>query len=568
MLTRRRSVPDAVWIFLLAVVVRGVVLVRFGDSPFFLPTSGDMKFYAQWALRIADGAWTDHQAFYGLPGYPFFLAGLFSLFGFDPFAAGVLQTLSEAAIAVLLFQIAAWAFPGPRARWIGGLAACGWIFFPPAQAFSVILMPTTWAVLAFWGVFAWSVRTESRSPWRPWLGIGVLVGLMATWVATVLLILPIPLAAAVRNLRKPAAVLAAAACLLGGVFLGTSPCWIHNRFVAREPVWLSAHSGLNFWVGNHPGANGFPHLPPELSRGGQREMLGDSIRVARQEAGRPLTHAEISQFWAAKAHAYIHAHPGEWLALEAVKFRNFWSAVSYDDLSVVTPFAERRIVTPGFRFGWVVIPALAGLALLWRRSPRSRWIAAAVALHLAALLPVFVTERYRLAAVPGLLLLASGGLMELAGMFVSGTVRQARVWFVAAAGAACLVLWPVAVPSLRWLDIYNSALKDLEAGDLDRAHRNLDLAARFAPGEADIQASLGNYWLRVNDTAQARAAYQRALELNPAAFVALNNLGLIELAEGHFAQAKAHFTAALAIEPDDPKLKELAAACDRRERGK
>ncbi|MCX6966621.1 MAG: hypothetical protein NTZ46_02390 [Verrucomicrobia bacterium] len=557
----KRSLPDFAWVFVFALAVRLLVLSRFGDSAYFLPTSEDMKFYADWARRIASGNLTDHRAFYGLPGYPFFLGGIFALVGFDPFAVGVLQALSEAAIAALLFQIAAWAFPGPRARAIGGLAALGWTFFQPAQAFSVILMPTTWAVLTFWGIFCWSARTESRSPWRPWLGMGLLTGLVATMVATVFFVLPIPIAAAVRNLRKPGAIVAAAVCLLGGVFLGTSPCWVHNYFVAGEPVFLSAHSGLNFWVGNNPVANGYPKLPPGL-RTSQDGMLKDSIRLAEAAAGHPLPRAEVSRYWSAKASAYIHEHPREWLRLMAAKIKNLWNAAQYDDLSIITPLREEGVITPGLRFGWVAGLALPGLFLAWRRSPRSRWIAAAVCLHMAALLPVFVTERYRLAAVPGLLLLAAYGLSALQEALFSRRLRDAGVWLGAGAAAYLFVTLPQHESSLLWLDTYNSGLKALETDNLPRARAKLEHALAFVPENAEVNASLGNYWLHVSDFPRAKWFYQRALRLDPKTLGALNNLALIEMTESHFAVAKELLAVALQIEPDDAHLVELMGICE------
>ena len=557
----KRSLPDFAWAFALTLAVRLLVLSRFGDSAYFLPTSEDMKFYADWAQRIAAGQWTDHRAFYGLPGYPFLLGGIFALIGFDPFAVGLLQAVSEAAIAALLFQIAVWAFPGPRARVIGGLAVLGWTFFQPAQAFSVILMPTTWAVLAFWGVFCWSARTASRSPWRPWLGMGLLTGLVATLVATVLFVLPIPFAAAVRNLRKPGAILAAAACLLGGVFLGTAPCWLHNYFVAGEPVLLSAHSGLNFWVGNNPVANGYPKLPPGL-RASQAGMLKDSIRIAEAAAGHPLRRAEVSRYWSAKAAAYIHEHPREWLALMATKIKNLWNAAQYDDLSIITPLRDEGVLTPGLRFGWVAGLAIPGLLLAWRRHPRSRWIAAAVCLHMAALLPVFVTERYRLAAVPGLLLLAACGLSELQEALASRRWKRAGAWLGAGAAALLFVTLPQHESSLLWLDTYNSGLKALETGDMPRARAKLEYSLAYAPANAEVNASLGNYWLHANDFPRAKGFYQRALQLDPKTLGALNNLALLEMTEGHFAHAKELLAAALEIEPDDAHVLELLAYCE------
>ena len=56
-----------------------------------------MGFYNNWALRILKGQWTDHQAFYGLPGYAFFLAAIYSVIGYTPFIVGLLQTRRKQA---------------------------------------------------------------------------------------------------------------------------------------------------------------------------------------------------------------------------------------------------------------------------------------------------------------------------------------------------------------------------------------------------------------------------------------------------------------------------------------
>jgi len=556
----KRFLPNAAWVFGLALAVRLVVLSHFGHSAYFSPTSSDMGFYANWGQRIAAGQWVEPHAFYGLPGYPFLLGGIFRWVGFSPYTIAFLQTLSEAAIAALLYQIAVWAFPGPRAHVIGGLAALGWTLFQPAQAFSVLCMPTTWGVLAFWGIFAWSTRTGSRSLWWPWLVLGALAGLAATMVATALLVLPVVLAAAARNLRKPALVLAAAASLLAGVAVGTAPCWFHNYFIAREPVFLSAHSGVNFWIGNHPGATGYPSMPPGL-RPTQGELLRDSIRVAEAEEGRPLSRVEVSRHWSAKANAYIREHPGQWLGLMGIKIRNLWNATQYDDLSVINPLTEEGVLTPGLRFGAVALLAIPGILLAWRRYPRSRWIVMGVALPMVAVLPVFVTERYRLAAVPGLLLLGAAGLAQLGDALAVRRWQGVGQWLGAAAAGACVVFWPVNEPALRWLDTYNSGLKALEVGNLPSARAKLERAFAFAPGNSEVLSSLGNYWLHTGDFEQAKIFYRRALEANPACVGALNNLAIVAMAEGQWVAAQNLLAAALRIEPEDPGMRVLSDRC-------
>ena len=155
-----RAAP-AFSIFLLAFAIRLLVLVHFSHSPHFIPDGDDMKFYSDWALRITHGQLTDHKAFYGLPGYAFCLAAIYKLSGgLDPFAAGLLQALMDAGIAALLYKIARAVFApsedeaderfaAARPHVIGIGAALMWMFFTPAQAFSMILMPTIWLVLSY-----------------------------------------------------------------------------------------------------------------------------------------------------------------------------------------------------------------------------------------------------------------------------------------------------------------------------------------------------------------------------------------------------------------------------------
>ena len=148
--------------------------------------------------------------------------------------------------------------------------------------------------------------------------------------------------------------------MLAGFFAGCAPAWIHNYFIAHDPVLLSAHGGLNFWMGNNPDATGYPKVPPGL-RTDQDGLLRDSITWAEKAAGHPLKRSEVSRYWSAQAHRYIAEHPAEWLALLGRKLRNFWNAFQYDDLSVITLLDDRGVLLPGLRWGLVAALGLAGL---------------------------------------------------------------------------------------------------------------------------------------------------------------------------------------------------------------
>lgn len=559
------------WVlFGLALLARLFVLGRATAGADFLPESGDMHFYSEWARRIAAGQWTDGHAFYGLPGYAYLLAGVYRLFGVQPYFMLVLQAVVEALTTVTIFRVGEAAFGQPAgvrgARLIGGAAALGWVCFQPAQAFSSILMPTVLLVGAFWGVVWWCLRQRAREAGSLPIvcaGVGVGIGAAAMVVANVLFLIPLALGAILiprggvtMNRRRA---LAGAALLLAGVAAGMAPCWLHNRFVAGEPVLLSAHGGMNFYVGNSPIANGYPKLPPGL-RADQAGMLADSITWAERSAGRPLSRAEVSAYWSGRARESIAADPVAWGRLLGVKVRNFWSAFPYDDLSMITQLRENGVLLPGFGFGVAALLGLPGLVLASSRGGRARWVASAVLLHMGSLLTVFITERYRMAAAPGLLLLGAYGLWSAAVSLHARRVGPTLLYAGLLAGSALAVFWPQSNAELLTLDDYNTALADLRANRLDRAQTKLERVVTVCPDNAESHFALGNLWLARGNRERAKDCYRRTMQLSPGHGAVLNNLGLLALEEHRPELATRFLERSLRFRPDSAHTLYLLAS--------
>ena len=559
------SLGAAHYIFVAVFLVRLVVLIRLASSPLLLPTGGDMHFYDQWAKQILHGHWTDHQAFYGLPLYPFLVALLYRLFGYGPFVPGFFQTCLDAGTAVLVYKITVRALadgsdtPAKAANLSGIAAAAAWCFFLPAQAYSVILMPAAGAVFAFW-LLVWQIVRTGNVPSR-WRCVvcGVLIGFTSMGVATILFLVPLFLIALFvqRSHTGLAAKGAAAALLILGVMAGSSPCWLHNYFVARDPVFLSAHGGINLWLGNNPAATGYPRFPD--LHAGQGEMLRDSIDQAETAAGRSLKRSEVSRYWSGKARDYISANPGAWLKLLARKLGNFWNAFEYDDLGVIAILREEGVVFPGLRFALVAVLGLSSAVFSWRAFPASRWIAAAIALQLLAILPVFVTERYRLAVVPGLLVLAALGLERLWNRCASGNYGGAALQLGLVAASAWFVTTPRHDPSLWALEAYNSGRFALETNNLLLAEQHLERAHALVPDNAETNLALGNLRFAQGDSPAAKTHYEAALRIDPKHKGVLNNLGVLALDDDQPAAAVDYFRQALALEPRNAKTHYLLA---------
>ena len=531
-----------------------------------------MKFYADWATRISQGHWSDGHAFYGLPGYAFCLGAIFAVVGVSPLVVGLFQVILETITSLLIFKTAKTAFAESQngeatavARCVGILASLGWIFYLPAQTFSSILMPTAWLVAAFWGCVWWLVK--SRAPAQPWiwLGFGAFMGVVSTMVATILFLIPLFLAAIFMRVGTPADVLKripriaiTVAMLFAGLFAGTSPAWLHNYFVAKDPVLLSAHGGLNFWMGNNPDATGYPKIPSGLSAG-QEGLLRDSITRAEEAAGHKLKRSEVSKYWSAKADAWVSENRAAWLALLGVKLRNFWNAFQYDDLSEITLLREEGVLTPGLSFGIVAALGLPGMLIAAWRLGRARWIAAAVLLHMCALLPVFITERYRLCAVPGLLIFAAYIVVEMWTALLTARWISAAALVASVGTSTWFVSLPTRDPGLWALDPFNTGLKLLRAGETDEALRKLEIAHALVPANAEINLGLGNALYKKKEFERARSCFRRAIELSPRHLSALLNLGKLESEARHWEEAERSLRAAITIDPNSTKAHFLLA---------
>ncbi len=532
-----------------------------------------MQYYSDWGLRIAHGQWTDHKAFYGLPGYAYLLGLFYAAMGFDPFPVALVQAILFAATATMIFTLATQAAnsglaPGSReAKVAGWLAALGWMFFVPAETFATILMPTLWGVAGFW--FCLLVVT-SRRTLRPvhWLALGIFVGLLATVAATAFALLPIVVAGIVQHARRVATpgppghgrlIVKNVLLCLAGCILGIAPAWLHNHLLARDSVTLSSHGGINLWIGNNPGATGYPKMPPGI-RSTQNGSMKDSIAVAeRANPGRELSRGEVSAYWSGKARDYALSHPVEWLRLAARKLFNFWNAYQYDDVTTIARLRATGVTWPGLSFGVVGCLGLAGLLAGGWKSRTRLFISATILLHMLALLPAFVTERYRLVAVPGLLVLGAWWILDLYQRLARGEFLRAAGPAVIGMAAAYFVSTPQTDASLWSLDFYETGIRETQLGNLDRAQQALEMALRYAPAAPDIQFALGNLCLQRNDRTGAKEYYRRALDLNPRHDGVLNNLGVLALEEKRWDLAERFFVISLQTEPDDAKTFYLLA---------
>src|SRR5262249_10095926 len=95
-----------------------------------------------------------------------------------------------------------------------------------------------------------------------------------------------------------------------GVAVAIAPVTLRNLAVSGEPILISSHAGLNFLVGNGPGADGTYPALDGITPSIQGQTV-DSRKVAEAALGRKLTTREVSGHFMRLALDWIRAHPAD-----------------------------------------------------------------------------------------------------------------------------------------------------------------------------------------------------------------------------------------------------------------
>jgi tetratricopeptide (TPR) repeat protein len=229
---------------------------------------------------------------------------------------------------------------------------------------------------------------------------------------------------------------------------------------------------------------------------------------------------------------------------------------------VIANLRQQWVLLPGPHFGIVAALAIPGFLFSLRAFSASRWVAVAILLHMAAVLPVFVTERYRLAAVPGLVLFAAFGLQAAWQSCSLGRYRSLAIYLGLLLAAAILITLPRKDPSLWAMEAYNSGRQALESNNLPLAELQLQRAHAYVPDHPETNLALGNLRLAQGDRAAAKYFYRAVLQAEAKHKGALNNLGVLALEEREWQMAINFFRSSIQSDPIDAKTHYLLARAE------
>ncbi len=544
-----------------AVVARGFVLATLDGHPLLRPEGGlDTDVYMDLARRIAGG----DLLLRAVPE-PFFVSPLYVYFAAFVLALSGGSLIAVTTVQVLLGAAAVW-LTGDTARRVFGdaaalpaavlLALTGVVAFHESVPLQAALDPFL-AALTLWLL----ARALESCRFREFLMAGLSLGVFALnrpnvlpWAGVAALLLVI--SGGIRQGSR------SAAALVLGTAIGIVPVTARNLAISGEPVLISSHGGLNFLVGNGPGANGvyrwLDGITPNIA--GQ---AADAKRVAESEAGRKLTVRDTSEHFSRKAWAWIASEPATAARLFA---RKIWYVLSGDEAPLNFSYPWYRKESTALKLlavgPWLLVPlGGAGLALGLAGATRLRrrdfavWASFAPT-YVLLVAAFFVATRYRLPLYVPLAAAGGGAFALLASELRARRFCRPLLAAAVAIPMAALALWPTGLYDGAADEETLWVLHLIDTGNAREAGRRLDLLARVHPLPGVMWFRVGQAWASAGRLDEAAAALERSLsidtgqpETSKVLAVVYEKRGITRALAGNAVGAVADLEAAVKMDP-------------------
>lgn len=523
----------------------------------------DELFHFNWAQSIAAGNIRGDEVFFRAPVYPYLLGTLFAFFGPTLTLLRIAQHILGSLTVLLTYMLARKLF-GRREAIIASLLVATYAFLFTLE--DKLLFETVLIFLLMLLAVQFLQLLEHRGLGR-WLVVGLLLGLVCITRPLFLpLIVVLPLLAkgalASEGRRKTLQRLAVYA---GGVLVLIAPVTIRNAIVGHDFVLIASQGGLNFYIGNNPGADGTSSALPGLP--GSRWERRDVEAPVRHALGRRPLASEIDWYWFRRSASFAGGQPISFLSLLSKKVALFWSRFEIPNndnfyfLEDSSPLLSR--LPAGF---WLVGPlGLAGMWIAWRRH-RYRSLVILLAGYAGLIALFFVCDRFRAPIVPFLCIFAGLAVTMLWDALRTrdrnGLVKNGLVLVVALAVVENNLFDFAGGNRAAELARFGDA--ELAAGSYDSAIATYREASAILPVQQDLYLNWGVAEWKRGNAAGAIDLFTLESARFPSSFEAAANLAHAYYLTGRIDSSGRYAEKAIALKPyaSEGYLDRVFALCD------
>jgi 4-amino-4-deoxy-L-arabinose transferase-like glycosyltransferase len=342
---------------------------------------------------------------YHPPGYYYFLAGIYGLFGHSYLAVRIAQALLDTVTCLLIYLLAKEAF-GPIAGLIAGLVAAA---YPPLIFYTGVLLTetlTTFLLTAAALCVLSLARFEHVRRQVLLLLAGLLLGLAIITRSVFLVTVPLVLLwllTLAEGWRGWSSSVRRTLSLLVPIVLVIIPITVRNWQIHGRFVLISTNGGVNFFLahgGTEQEKNEVRNLPPEWSEG---EVTGISSR----------TQPEEEAYFYQLGWEYLRGHLLPTLRSLPGKLRNMYWTSDYWPASSAQIGILHSVDNVMWRVGILPLSMLS-LPLFHRQEQRRALLFVLLILSTLIIPLIFWAQpRFRLPVVPSFIVLAAGSAATL-----------------------------------------------------------------------------------------------------------------------------------------------------------
>ncbi|RPJ46426.1 MAG: phospholipid carrier-dependent glycosyltransferase [Candidatus Latescibacterota bacterium] len=336
------------------------------------------------------------------PGYVFFLAALYRVFG-EEVGEGVrvriAQPLLDAGTCLLIYLIGSRLF---RNRRVGRVASLVWALYPQVVVYNARVAPEILFIFLLTAMMYAFIRLREEGRLRDAIAAGVLWGLAVLVKEKVLFLPPVLflLVLAARAIPRPRrAVLAL--LLLASMGLATAPWALRGYAVAGTFVPITLRSGRALNQGMNEDFSGADESMMRYFEEGRERRWRELPATEEERAARARKSAREENALVGKAFDRIAGDPVAFVKAFLVKLGAFWY------------FGQPKVVAGNLVVQLPILSfAVVGYVRGWRRRDLSSFLALTLYFLIIHALTI-VRMRYSLPIMPETILVASSAALPL-----------------------------------------------------------------------------------------------------------------------------------------------------------
>lgn len=508
------------------------------------------------------------------PFYLYFTVLIYKIYGPDWEAIKIIQIFLGSINCILIYFIGTRFFD----RRVGILASCLLLAYGNLTLFELTLEPVTWVIffnsliILLLGKLSQEGVSSSKHRYLTFLLVGFLTGAGIITKPNLLLFLPLGVTWIWLTFCHKVAkrqVVSFILLFLTGATMTISPITIRNYIKFNDFIIVTADAGKVFYHGNGPWATVFhwADLPDKgLFEEHQPEPDYGHVlfrKEARRIKGSDLKPSQCSFFWLNRTLAYISRDLLSYGRLLLKKLLFFWHDYEIHYLASTYSYYKKIQSWPFLGYGLLSSLSILGLILSIGRWKKLALLYLIILVYLLTGLVFTPASRYRLPAVPSMVIFASYSLLWLVNQSRKKRKREVLLTILGLFFIFSLTRFTYKTEIVS-LDKWQTATKIhyqmrgkllFNRGLYQEAIREFEKAVTMEPDFAPAYDKLGVSHAILGHYDQAERYLRRFISLAPNVDRGYQNLAILYELKGDYEEAKRLFKKTLTMNPHNQKAK-------------